>query len=147
MKDQKETSAPTPRDVRVDQIGFANELKKHFIDDLKTSVKTRMMTTGTDRCQGDFFEALLADGMRSTIDPVRFFKLFQQKKITKKQFLSAISVGSDAAKAFLSLAAVAEISSSVPVQSLTVTRKKDVQIELVDAVSTLGAAIAKNAAV
>lgn len=133
-----------PRDQRIDQIGFAAELQKHYADDLKTAVKMRMAENATPRAEGDFFEALLiADQTRKSIDAAKIFKLLEQQKITKKQLLSAITIKLDAAREFLSREQLDKLCDQTPASpTLRVTRKHGVELKLVDALAGLSAGLA-----
>lgn len=73
----------TARNVRVDQIGFVNELVKHYADDLKSSVKVRMLENGVEVAEGDFFSGLLVGRSATVIDPAKFLKLLEKEEITR----------------------------------------------------------------
>ena len=128
------------RDVRVDQIGFVGELQKHFADDLKTAVKAKMSGDGLQHVEGDYFDGLLVDGYDvQTIDPAKFLKLYEDGKIKRAEFLSALKIANKPAAEFLSGKEIDRISTTAAGQSqLRVTRKKGVEIKLTDAVRGLG---------
>jgi hypothetical protein len=130
------------RDVRVDHLGFVNELTKHFADPLKQQIKLRMNERKLDLAEGDFFEGLLVRGESSSIDPAKYLKLFEKGRITRADFLSALSIKRTAATVFLSEKEVDAISDATPATpQLRVSRRKGVEIKLVDAVRGLADAI------
>ncbi len=138
-----ETAAPATvsRDARVDTLGFCN-LVQHFADDLKSDIKVRMTSDGIDRVAGDFFEALLTQPVESTVDPAKLLKLFEGEKITRAQLLSALSVRKEPLKKFLSGDQIEKMSDAARgTPRLNVTRIKDVDVKLVDAVKALARAI------
>lgn len=135
-------TAELRRDVRVDQIGFCNELEKRYAKTLIASVKLKMAADVVEKVQGDYFEGLLVRAMERTVDPANLLKLLTQKKITVAQFLSAITVQIKPCTAFLSGDQINAMSDSAPATpKLLITRKKGVEILLVDVVKGLGAAI------
>jgi len=77
------------------------------------------------------------------IDPVKWFRLFEAGKISRAAFLECLSVQREAAKEYLSVREIDRISTAAPqpTLSLKVTRKKGVEILLVDAVRSISQAI------
>jgi hypothetical protein len=134
-----ETAAAIPRDIRVDQIGFVAELQKLYADHLKTLVKDRMGRESIARVEGDFYEGLLiSGGSVSVADPAKFLRLYESKRITRKEFLSALAVRNEPAKQFLSLDELDAISERQPASpALRVSKKKQVEVKLVDAVKSI----------
>jgi hypothetical protein len=133
MTDQDEKPR---RDVRIDQIGFANELVKHYVDPLKDAVKSAH-EAGTS-LEGDFFTARIDAADKTTVDARRWFKLFSDGEMTRDQFLDAITVSTTDARRVLGEKAFEKASTTVAAgDRLTVTRKKGAEIGLVQAVNTL----------
>jgi hypothetical protein len=105
-------SAALPRDVRVDQIWFVNELQKHHVDDLKSAVKVRMTGDGLERVEGDFFEGLLVTPTESTVDPAKLLNLYARDKITRAEMISVLSVRKEPLAKVLSGAEIAAMDES-----------------------------------
>jgi hypothetical protein len=81
------------RDVRIDDLGFVGELWTHFDQKVKPLVKGNLDTKGARRGTGDFFDAIQAGGgTRTEIDPAKYLKLYEDKTISRKEFLSALKV-------------------------------------------------------
>jgi hypothetical protein len=131
------------RDIRIDQLGFAGELERSlFLKNLRATAKQNLQDKGVERAEGDYFAALLVESERATTDPDKLLRLYERGKISRAQLVSALSVTREPCKKFLSLDDLAKISTTEPATSrLTVTRKKGVQIELVDMVKTLAAVL------
>jgi len=136
--------ATSPFDPRVDQLGFVAELQKQFADDLKTVVKTDMLGADEDRRRGESFEAVLVQGTTQTVNPERWVKLYETGRITRAQFMAALSVRRDHALDALGRDELAKISfQTTNTPALRVSRIKGVQVSLVDAVRSLAAAVAR----
>ena len=132
-----------PRDVRVDQLGFASELQKQHVDNLKSAVKVRMDGEGLTRVEGDYFEGLLVPQDVTSIDPAKLLALYAKDKITRAQLLSCLSVKKEPLAVFLTGGQIAAMSETKPgTPQLRVTRKKGVEVKLVDALKKLGDSIA-----
>ena len=139
MSSAEQAELKSGRDVRIDTMGFAGELEKLFIKDLKTTVKVKMTGGGFDQLSGDCFQGKLAQ----TVDPVKFFKLFEKGLVTRKDFLSAISVSSSAAKLFLSPKDLQAITDTTPGSPrLSIERIEGVGVGLVQALEGIRAAAA-----
>lgn len=131
-------TAAVPRDVRVDQIGFVNELVSQHANNLKTALKVRMDNDSIERVRGDVFEGLLVSTFVSTVPPAKLLALYEKDKITRAQFLSALSVRKEPLEAFLSGDEIRRISETTPGNpQLRVNRIKGVELKLVDAVKGL----------
>jgi hypothetical protein len=131
----------TGRDVRVDQVGFVAELVKHHADHRKSEVKCSMLEKGLDRVAGDFFAGHLVTSSSAEIDVAKFFKLFEQEKLSKKDLLACISVSRASASKALGQDAIARLLvEKPPVHQLRVERVKGVEVSLVDAVKHLAVA-------
>lgn len=126
-------------DRRVDQIGYVAELVKQFADPAKAALKLRMAQREIDLAEGSKFQALLVAGVSiGVVDPARLLKLYETKQITRQQFLSAITVRNEPCRQFLSRDAIDAISAQKPAEPrLTVSRRKGVEISLVEAVREL----------
>jgi hypothetical protein len=141
-----ESPAAVVRDVRVDRIGFVNELVKNYADALKTGVKVAMLDKSAERAAGDYFDALLVQGSTRTIDPKDLYKLLKSGAINEKQFCSAVTVKLDACGEFLSRDQIARLADERPSSpQLRITRKKGVSIGLVEAIKAVSDAIAAAA--
>jgi len=129
------------REARLDQIGFASLLEP-WAKDQRTGVKLSMITKGAERATGDCFEGLVYSFTPATIDPAKFFRLFERGGMSRGQFLACLTVKRDEAAEFLSRQAIAAISNEqMPVEALKVSRIKTVEVKLVDAVKRLAEAI------
>lgn len=127
-----ETAAPK-RDARIDRIGFAGELTKHFIDPLKKTVKASHPDPGT-RLTADYFDALIVGGESTSIDPSDWLHLLNTGKIDRKQFCSAIRVSTETAREVLDAKTFERIADSKPAPiKLVVSRQKDVEASLINA--------------
>jgi hypothetical protein len=126
-------------DRRVDQIGYVAELVKQFAEPAKAALKLRMAQREIDLAEGSKFQALLVGGGSiGVVDPARLLKLYEGKQITRQQFLSAITVRNEPCRQFLSRDAIDAISAQKPAEPrLTVSRRKGVEISLVEAVREL----------
>jgi hypothetical protein len=130
------------REIRVDRIGFANELVKQFADGLKDDVKARMKSEELDVVEGDFFEGKYVQGTVGTVDPVRVFKLIKSGRLKESEFLQCIRVERGKLEEFLSGRDIDALSSFAPsTPQLRVSRKKGVEVKLVDALRGLNQAI------
>lgn len=128
------------RDVRVDRIGLVDEVVRQFRAPLAEQVKADMGEG--DRVSGDLFGALLVCGIATDVDPEKFFKAFEAGKMTRAQFLSAIKVSTSRAREILSEKDLARISETRPTSpALRVSRLDGVQVELVDAIREISAAV------
>lgn len=124
------------RDVRVDQIGFVDELQKLFADPLKEAVKAKH--AAGDRLEGDFFTGRIDAASKTTVNAAKWFKLFNDGKISRAQFLDAITVSTTDAKRVLGETEFDKVSTTIAgANRLTVARKKDVELGLVRAVQSL----------
>ena len=133
-----EAAAPA-RDFRIDQIGFAGELQKRHVDNLKSAVKVRMTGEGLDLVAGDFFEGRLVATETGVVDPAKLLNLWAKDKITRAQLLSALSVRKEPLAEFLSRGEIEAMSTTAAGSpQLRVTRIKGVELKLVDAVKGLG---------
>jgi hypothetical protein len=133
-----DSETPIPRDKRVDQIGFVKEADEKHAKLLKGDVKLSMINKDQQRVAGDFFEGQLVTFVPATVNPAKFLKLFEQEKITRAQFLAAVSVNTGPCEKFLSGDQLAKISDlGERVTQLRVGRIKGVECKLVDAIAGL----------
>jgi hypothetical protein len=82
--------APAKRDIRIDRIGFASELSKHFIDPLKKAVK-RAHKVGA-QLVGDYFQASIDPHTDTEIPPEAWLKLWNDGKISRADYLRGLKV-------------------------------------------------------
>ncbi|HSZ58630.1 MAG TPA: hypothetical protein VK797_23380 [Tepidisphaeraceae bacterium] len=139
-----EVEEVTIRDVRTDDLGFVNELWTHFDQTIKPLVKGNLTHKGARRGAGEFFDCILAGGgAREEVDPAKFLKLYEGKKISREEFLSALKVALKPLGKFLSQKQIDAISRSAGIvqPSLTVNRIKGVEFTLVDAVKAIARAV------
>lgn len=144
-KKSKEARVLRPvRDIRVDRIGFVSELVKSYIDGpdgIKGKVKDALRDG--DEAQGDFFVGSLSATTDNDVSANGLLKLFEAGTIKRAQFLSCLSASSTAVlKLGLSLKDQRRLIRSHPgTPRFNVTRRKDVQFDLADAVTALHGAI------
>jgi hypothetical protein len=135
---------PARRDVRVDRIGFAKELDRQYVDDLKDAVKAAH-PVGT-RLEGDYFEATVAGTSSTEVAPSGWLRLYEAKAIDRAQFLAGIKVSTTVAKDTLSQRDYKRLATTTEGSPrLNVTRRKGVEVALVDALKGLGTAISAGA--
>lgn len=133
-----------PRDARIDHIGFVTELQKQFVEPLKGDVKGRMLANDAREVQGDFFTAQLAGVGSSvgTLDPVKVFRRVKQGLLTEAQFLECCRIERGKLEEYVSGKDLDRMTEFVPATpQLRITRKKGVELKLVDALKGLGSAI------
>jgi len=138
-------AAPAPaRDVRVDRIGYVQDLTRLWAEPMRKDLKARLLDEDLVAVEGDYYEGTLAaPPTLSTVDPLKFFKLYKSGKITEKDFVSAIEVNRKAAAQFIlpkDLAAISTTESGEP--RFTITRKKGLDVSLATAVANVGNALA-----
>jgi hypothetical protein len=132
------------RDVRVDRIGFANELSKQFADKLKADVKTRMAEEKLELVEGEYFEGKFVQGTVGTVDPRKVYRLIKSGKLSESQFLECVRVDRGKLEQYLAGKDIDRLSDFSPATpQLRVTRKKGVEVKLVDALKGLNAALAE----
>jgi hypothetical protein len=135
MADEKDEKAPQ-RDIRVDRIIFVKELIDKYQKPLIDQVKDGRFDG--DRVEGDYAEGLIVETESTVIDIPGFIRLWKKKVISDDQFERAISVSPTEAQKILSENDFKKISTKKPGSKvLKPTRKKGVQIELVEAVKSL----------
>jgi len=136
------------RDRRIDWLGAVKELAKYFDEQVKPKVKATLVGKKAARAVGDFFESILVPGQPvASIDPAKFLRLYEQGKIKKADFVAALTVNKTAAAKVLSGKEIDAISlpGKPRDDSLTVTRRKGVEFDLVKAIKTMGEELAKEA--
>lgn len=130
-------------DARIDQLGFAKEVAKHFMEPLNGEVKQAMLSRGIDRATGNHFEAVLASPNETTIDSDKFLRKYEKKEMSRAQFLAAICIRKKEALVALSGDELAKISIVEPgTPRLTVPRLKGFEPSLADCITNLAEAIA-----
>lgn len=131
------------RESRLDQLGMVNELVKQYFDPLNDAVKKTLKTKGVKHAVADHFEGKLVDASPESIDPGKFLKLYEDGRLKRHELLKCLSIHKKAATEFLSGKEISAISKPLaPFCALYVTRIKGVEIELVDAVKSIAAAVA-----
>jgi hypothetical protein len=143
MAEAKTAPVKKPRrDVRVDRLGFVQELVTHFYEPLKE--KTKADARKDEQIVGDYFEASLVGTDSRYISPSRLLKLMDDGTITRAELVEMLSVKVAvaekklAAKVFKRLV---ERYDGTP--RFTVTRQKGVEVELVKAVRGLSLALSE----
>ena len=130
------------RDCRLDLIGYVAELQDRFADPLRDKVKSELIAARETNAAADAFEALIVEGVKTDIDAAKFLKLYEAGKMTRAQFVEAISVRKGPALKVLSGVELGKISTESPiVPQMRVSRIKAVEVGLVDAVRSIAAAI------
>lgn len=130
-------------DARIDQLGFAKELDRHFTEPLNGEVKQALLARSIDRATGDHFEAVLVTPTETTVDADKFLKLYEKKAISRAQFLAAIAIRKKQALIAVSGDDLAKISVVEPGSPrLSVPRIKGFEPTLADCIASLAAAIA-----
>lgn len=130
------TEKPTARDVRVDRIGFAAELDKHYVEPLRDAVKAAHPNGVL--LAGDFFTAEITEPATNTFPADAWFKLFNDNAITRKQFLAGIRVSTEDARRVLSEKDFDQhVITGIASRRLTVRRKPGVVVDLVRAVKEI----------
>jgi hypothetical protein len=138
---------PIHFDGRIDRIGFANELQRQFIDDIKSDVKISLLEADIAVAEGKFFQALLVESAASITDVAKLFKLAEKREIPLTKLQACLRVDRAAAKKIFGEMDLDRISTKAePTQSLTVKRKAGVEIALVEALAQLSSAAAAKAA-
>lgn len=133
------------RDVRIDTLGFVGELQKQLADDLKTEVKIAMSTKGAYRAEGDHFEAVLAPRPTHVADAAKWMSLYEDGKITRRQFLAAVRVSNESALEAISGEQLAKISRTIEgAPALCVKRIKGVEPSLLKAIEQLSTIVASK---
>lgn len=145
--DEQKPERKVGRDVRVDTIGFAEELAKHFAKPNREKLKDDVKAKGLDAVEGDFFVGELrnANGRIKTISPAKFFKLVKSGRITQKQFEECIEVIRAKAQEYLGDRDLDAISDEQPAApQFWIFRKKGVEPKLVQELQALGDALPKK---
>ena len=135
------------RDVRVDRVGYAQELVRLWADPIRASVKTKMKEQELDVVEGDRYEGKIAAATTSSIDAAKFFRQFKAGKIKEADFISAIRVSREAAAAFMpprDLEAITEREPGEP--RFTISRKKGIDLPLAAVIAGINEAVKETAA-
>lgn len=145
----EDSALKTGRDIRVDAIGFAEELVKHVAKPGREKVKADALGKQLRAVEGDFFRGEIR-GLDGTIKTISARKFLAQVKtesnptgrITMKQFLDCITVRRGEAEEFFGDRDLDEMSDEVPASpSLTIFRKKGVEPKLLEELRSLAAAL------
>jgi hypothetical protein len=149
-KKSKEARVLRPvRDIRVDRIGFVRELVNVYIDGpdgIKEKVKAAL--EDGDEAQGDFFVGSLSATTDNDVSVNGLLKLYEAGTIKRPQLIACLTASSTAVvKLGLSLKDLRRLVRSHPgTPRFNVTRRKDVQFKLEDAVTALHGAIVGDTA-
>jgi hypothetical protein len=137
---------PEPkRDIRIDRIGFARELTKHFVDPLNKAVK-RAHPVGT-LLVGDYFQASIDPHTDTEISPESWFKLFNDAKISRADFLRGLKISTTEARAILDEKTFNRIAKKVEgTARLNIDRIPGVESGLVVALKGLNTAVEEESA-
>lgn len=91
-KDAPAPEGKTYRDVRVDRIGFVNELAKHYIEgDAAVKAKVKAQICAGDTAVGDFFQATLSPSTDRVVSVSGLFKLMDNGTITRAALIECLS--------------------------------------------------------
>lgn len=135
------------RDIRVDTVGFINELVKHLKEPNVDAIKTALKAKRSTEAAGDVFAAKLVGGGGVTlIDPMKWFALWKAKTITRHQLFEGMRINVEFAEELLSGEDLARISSIVPSpKRLCFDRIGDVPPDIKQAVAALAIKVAERA--
>ncbi len=128
------------RDVRVDRIGFVQELVKQWIEPKPGGVKARVkadMEVG-EAVEGDFFFARLDASSETEISVSAVLKLYEQQAISRSELVEILTVRNEPARKILPPKTIQRISRTfVGTARLVVGRKEGVELKLADAVAKI----------
>lgn len=124
-------AAPPARDVRVDRVGYAEDLLKLWAVPMKDALKGRMARDTLTIVEADRYVGRLSGSTSSIVDPVAFFKLYKKGKISERDFVACLRISKEAAEGFMAPPELAKISESKPGASrLTISRRKGIDLPL-----------------
>jgi hypothetical protein len=133
------------RDVRVDRIGFVQELVKHWIEadihgdkskGIKGLVKANL--TAGETVEADFFEASLIEATDTTLSAALLLRLYDQKAITRAEMVEMLAVKVEPARKILPPKTLARLTIKSPgTPRLVVSRKPGVELTLQQAVAAV----------
>lgn len=137
------------RDIRVDRIGFVNELVSEYIggdDGVKAKLKATLAPG--DEAFADFFESKLVAATDSSVSVSALMKLYECRAISRAQFVDCLTASaSKVTKLGLPLKVVKRLVKSFPgTPRLIVNRIKGMEFDLADAITALHGAIAGDTA-
>ena len=121
----------TGRDVRVDRVGYVEDLVDLWCTPIRKAVKSKMVDGELDLLEGDVYEGKLVATTASCIPAAALYRLLKRGKIKEKDFLAAIGVSKSEASKFLSereLAAITESAEGTP--RFSIARKKGIDVTL-----------------
>lgn len=158
--DRTSTQPPPPppppprrrRDVRVDRLGFVQELAKVYIDgtDARPGIKPQVKATMQpgEVVEGDFFEATLTGTTAAAVDVPALIRMYDKNLITRGELASCLTGSAEAVgKLGLTKARLTTIiSRRAGTPRLNVKRREGVAVPLVNAVLGLHAALAGDEA-
>jgi hypothetical protein len=133
-----ETEIKVPRDIRVEQLGFVNELYDQFFKPLNDEVKKSMIAKGQELVRADFFEGKIVQATPTFVDNDLLLRLYDAGKLTRKELLTLIGAKVEPCRKFFSAKDLAKISvKGTLTNKLCVERIDGVEVALVDAVRAL----------
>lgn len=120
------------RDVRVDRIGYAEDLIDYWAAPMKAALKQRMSAEKFSVVESDRYFGKLSRPTSSTIDAAQFFKLYRDGDITEADFLSCLRISKEAAGEFLSDREIEAMSKqgAAAEPRLTISRRKGIDLPL-----------------
>jgi hypothetical protein len=134
-------SAPA-RDVRVDRIGYAQDVLRLWADPMKQKLKERMRRDEVALVEAERYVGQLAESTSSTVDAKKFFKLFKAGKISEADFLNCLRISKEAAGEFMAPRELEAICESHPTEPrLTIARRKGIDLPLATVIDALAEAV------
>jgi hypothetical protein len=147
----KQREPKRSRDIRVDRIGFVQELEGQYIDGTKEKPGIKPVVKATmivgDVLEGDFFEATLTGASTSSVPPAFVLGLLAKKKLTRAQALACLATRTGELTKAIGEAEVKKVATVEPgTPRFSVKRKEGVNVELKAALVGLSGAIHGDAA-
>jgi hypothetical protein len=138
-----ETSEPkTIKCADVDRVGFLEELDDMFAKPIRGEIKETMQLKLATFAEANLFRCRLVGGDKTVIDTDACLKLYEQKKLSRVDFLRMIAVHVEPARKIFSEKELAKISAQEKGPSrLTFKRMEDKTITLAESLAAVVAAI------
>lgn len=141
------------RDIRVDRLGFVQELAKVYIDgtDAKPGIKPQVKATMQpgEVVEGDFFEATLTGTTGSAVDVPALIRMYDKNLITRGELAGCLTGSAEAVQRLPGMTKArltTLITRKAGTPRLNVKRREGVAVPLVNAVLGLHAALAGDQA-
>jgi hypothetical protein len=136
MDDDTAGHAPPKRDVRIDRVGFAEELVTHFAAPLRKKIKAYHVVGS--KLTADHFCGEIIPCVDTHVPAALWLDLFAKGIITQPQMLSGLSVSTTAARKVLSEADFARVAVTSPgTPRLAIARHKGASPDLVRGIIAL----------